>query len=369
MNNFEVVTVTGQAQSAYRSHSIWPRFPAQWCSAGCLLILAVLFFSVNSVAGQPIDATDAFEDTQLEEEIVYPDWFKLGLGDLRADLEAAIKANKQGIVVYFGQKRCAYCEQFMQKDLGSADIANYMQEHFDVIPVDIWGIEEIIDIDGKPYTERELSIKYETNFTPSLVFFDAAGKAVFGLRGFYPPYKFRAALKYVAEGFYKNETFREYLARAEPGMFFMLGGLNERDFFSTPPYDLTKIRKTGKPLVVFFEQGNCHACDLLHSGPLSQEETLQEIRMMTAVQLDMWSDVPVITPQGEHTTAKQWAKELGLFHAPTLIFFDPGGNEIIRIDSIVQFYRLWGVLDYVNKRAYETEPDYQAWRLKQRKIQ
>jgi hypothetical protein len=40
----------------------------------------------------------------------------------------------------------------------------------------------------------------------------------------------------------------------------------------------------------------------------------------------------------------------------------------MRIDSIVQFYRLWGVLDYVNKRAYETEPDYQAWRLQQRKI-
>jgi hypothetical protein len=25
------------------------------------------------------------------------------------------------------------------------------------------------------------------------------------------------------------------------------------------------------------------------------------------------------------------------------------------------------VLDYVNKKAYLTEPDYQAWRLKQRK--
>lgn len=338
------------------------------CFTRFILVPAVCIFAANTSAAQKVDDPSSFEDTLLEEEIVYPDWFRFSQGDLRADLDVARKAKKQGIVVYFGQRRCAYCEQFMQQDLGSADIANYMQEHFDVIPVDIWGIEEIIDFDGKTYSERELSIKYETNFTPSLIFFDATGKAVFGLRGFYPPYKFRAALKFVAEGFYAKETFREYLARAEPGMFFMLGGLNERDFFSAPPYDLTKVRATGKPLVVFFEQGNCHACDLLHSGPLSQEEALQEIRMMTAVQLDMWSDVPVITPQGEHTTAKQWAKELGLFHAPTLLFFDPDGNEIIRIDSIVQFYRLWGVLDYVNKRAYETEPDYQAWRLKQRKI-
>jgi len=26
------------------------------------------------------------------------------------------------------------------------------------------------------------------------------------------------------------------------------------------------------------------------------------------------------------------------------------------------------VLDYVNKKAYLTEPDYQGWRLKQREI-
>ncbi len=348
--------------------TIIPNKSDQWFVTRCFFILAALLFCTDSSADPEIDELQPFADTLLKEEIVYPDWFKLSLGDLRADLEAALKAKKQGIVVYFGQKRCAYCEQFMQQNLGSPDIAYSMQQYFDVIPIDIWGIEEITDVDGKQYTERELSIKYKTNFTPSLIFFDPAGKAVFGLRGFYPPYKFRAALKYVAEEFYKQETFREYLARAEPGMFFMLGGLNEREFFSEAPYDLTQYRATNKLLAVFFEQGNCHACDLLHSGPLNQEETLEEIRRMSAVQLNMWSDVAVTTPKGKQTTAKQWAKQLGLFHAPTVIFFDAEGNEIMRIDSIVQFYRLWGVLDFINKRAYETEPDYQGWRLKQRKI-
>jgi thioredoxin-related protein len=81
----------------------------------------------------------------------------------------------------------------------------------------------------------------------------------------------------------------------------------------------------------------------------------------------MWSDTPVITPDGRETTAREWAKDLNLFYSPTIIFFDDNGKEIIRIDSVVQYYRLWGVLDYVNKKAYLTEPDYQAWRLKQRK--
>ena len=148
----------------------------------------------------------------------------------------------------------------------------------------------------------------------------------------------------------------------------MLAGLNEREFFSEPPYNLDRSRKPAtKPLAVFFEQGDCHACDLLHSGPLNEEEALDEINKMDAVQLNMWSDTPVITPDGRETTAREWAKDLNLFYSPTIIFFDDNGKEIIRIDSVVQYYRLWGVLDYVNKKAYLTEPDYQAWRLKQRK--
>jgi thioredoxin-related protein len=62
-----------------------------------------------------------------------------------------------------------------------------------------------------------------------------------------------------------------------------------------------------------------------------------------------------------------WADRLGLFHAPTLLFFDGNGKEIMRVDSVVQFYRLWGVLDYINRKGYE-ESDYQTWRLGQREL-
>jgi hypothetical protein len=34
----------------------------------------------------------------------------------------------------------------------------------------------------------------------------------------------------------------------------------------------------------------------------------------------------------------------------------------------VQYYRLWGVLDYVNKKGYLTGIDYQQWRLNEREI-
>ena len=344
-----------------------------------LSILIILFsLSVSTAqaaasksAPHPEDNSDEilkFDDTMLEEELVYPDWFKSSSGDLREDLAEAKKAGKKGIITYFGQKRCAYCEQFINTSLSDHDIQNYLTKYYDVIAFDIWGIDDIIDTDGKQYTERELSVKYKTNFTPSLVFYDIDGTPVFRLRGYYLPYKFRAALQYVTEMFYKSEKFADYFARANPGEYFLLGGLNERDFFLQPPYDLPALQKNKKTTAVFFEQGNCHACDLLHSGPLAREETIAEMEQMNVIQLNMWSDTKVTTPKGRQTTAKKWARKLDIFYAPSIVFFDEKGNEIIRLDSVTQFYRLYGVLEYVNQKGYEKSDSYQDWRIRQREV-
>ena len=338
------------------------------------LALTILLLSSLSASFKALSAADtkedvlSFDDAQLEEELTYPDWFKLSLGDLRDDLEEAKKAGKKGIITYFGQKRCAYCEQFFKTSLADVEIQNYLRDHYDIIAFDIWGIDDIIDTDGTTYTERELSIHYKTNFTPSLVFYDAEGTPVFRLRGFYPPYKFRAALQYVTEEFYKKEKFSEYFERASPGEYFLLGGLTERDFFLSQPYDLREFKDQDKAIAVFFEQGNCHACDLLHSAPLAKEESVEEISKMNVIQLNMWADTSVTTPDGKVTTAKQWARSLDIFYAPSIVFFEPDGKEIIRVDSVTNFYRLLGVLDYVNRKGYNQSEDYQKWRLQQRDI-
>ena len=318
-------------------------------------------------ATQETDSLD-FDDTLLEEALEYPDWFEIAPEDLGEAVAQAKEQGKQGIMVYFGQKRCAYCGKFLNLNLQTDDIVQYLRKHFDVIPIDIWGINDMIDTDGTELTEREYALKYKTNFTPSLIFYDLDGRPIYRLRGYHPPYKFRAALEYVVEKFYQKESFRDYLKRAEPELFFYADGLTERDFFVEPPYDLQKLASSsGKPTAVFFEKADCHACELLHTGPLSDERIIEELKEVNAVQLNMNGSAPVTTPGGKSLSAKEWADGLGLIHAPAILFFDEHGNEVMRIDSIVQFYRLWGVLDYINRRGYESGMDYQLWRLNSRK--
>ncbi len=304
-----------------------------------------------------------FDDAPLEEPLSFPEWFKLSFLDLREDIREVQEAGKQGLIVYFGQKYCAYCKQLLEADLEAEDIQAYVREHFDIIGLDIHGDRTVTDLSGMELSESALAIRDKTNFTPSLVFYNADGKEVMRLRGYYPPYRFRAALEYVADAHYKAENFRQYLARADVPLVFDPGDMNDEPVFLREPYMQDRSVIPGdRPLVVFFEQGNCHACDVLHTGPMRDPEIMTRFEQLENIQLSFWSDTPVVTPSGERLTARQWGERLGLFYTPTLIFFDNDGSEIMRVDSVVQFYRLRNVLDYILSGAYHEYPTFQRWR-------
>jgi thioredoxin-related protein len=351
---------THAAPSAGRSNPSQLRRAAARFRIG---LLAGLLVAPTAFGATAPDEAASFDDFPRENPLIYPDWFKEPFLDLQAD-HAAAKAAGKDLVVYFGQRRCAYCHQLMDVNFGMPDIVDYTQAHFDIVPIDIWGVDEVTDIQGKVLTERDYALREETNFTPSLVFYDETGAEALRLRGYYPPYQFRAALEYVADDHYQRESFADYLARGDNRMVFDAGDLNEQAFFEPPPYNLDRSKlPSDRPLAVFFEQGDCHACDVLHGEALRQNEILRQFDEFDSVQLNIWSDAPVVTPGGERTTAKAWAKELGLFYTPSLLFFDEHGRELLRVDSVVGFYRLRNVLNYISSKAYLDEPNYQRWRV------
>lgn len=331
-----------------------------------LALLGGLWLSPLVVLAAPPSAVFDFDDQPLRDEdglVEHPAWFKRSFLDLGADLKEAVEAGKTGLVVYFGQPRCPYCKQLMEVNFQMPDIVRYTRKHFDVVAMNVWSPEEIVTVDGRTSTQRQFSIDMRTNFTPSLVFYDKYGKVALRLRGYYPPYQFRAALEYVAGGHYQRESFAVYLARGDETLRFEKGDMVEEPFFSPPPYLLDRSRfPAERPLVVFFEQGDCHACDILHTQPLQQPALRNLFGQLESVQLNMHADTPVIRPDGTTSTAKQWAAELELFYAPSVVFFDEQGNEIIRVDSVAHFFRLRNVLNYVLTRAYEVYPNYRAWR-------
>ncbi len=305
---------------------------------------------------------EVFEDAPLTDAVQYPPWFRLSFLDLREDLQEVAAAGKRGLVVYFGQKYCPYCKAMMENDFGRPDIERYTRHYFEVVPMDIHGDRQVIDLAGREWTEKSLADHEKTTFTPSLLFYDTEGREALRLRGYYPPYKFRAALEYVAYGHYRRESFRDYLERADPPFAFELGGLNEADFFAAPPHNFDRSRRAGeRPLALFFEQRDCHSCDVLHTAPLQSGDILALMEGFDAAQLDIWADTPVITPSGNRTSSREWARALGLFYTPTVIFYDLDGGEILRVDSVAHFYRLRRALRYVLSGAHREGIPLQRW--------
>lgn len=329
-----------------------------------LQVFIVLCLSTSTIISYASTHDDiVFDDKPLDYALVLPDWFKLSFLEVDADIQEAKEQNKKGLIIYFGQKFCPYCKAHLENNWEQDDIVKYTKKNFDVIAINIKGQRPVVDIDGKTYTEKTFSALKKTDFTPSVIFYNTKGQEILKLRGYRPPYQFRAALEYVADKHYAKESFRDYMARAEFALGFGRDELNHNDSFNSPPHLLDRSRiKAEQPLMVIFEQKRCHACDVLHGGPFARQEIESQLLKLEAVQLDVHSKLPILTPDGKKVSIREWAKQLDINYSPTIIFFDEKGKEIIRIESVVWFYRLSNVLKYVITGAYKKYPTFQLWR-------
>lgn len=337
---------------------------------GMVFVLAIsCFYGRFAYAEDSAAESIEFDDTPLSQDLILPDWFKLSFLELKTDLAEAAAAGKWGILLYFGRKDCPYCKAHLEKNWSDRGIVTYTRKHFDVIGIDVRGDRSVTDENGKYFkTEKDYAAKLRTNFTPSFLFIDVNGETALRLTGYHPPYQFRAILEFVADKHYVYETLRSFFARGETIAGLEESELNESPIFKQPPYNLNRRKKPGKnPLVVFFEEPTCHSCNVLHRGPLKSQEILDKLKKMEVVQLDKSREVPVVTPSGKRTTSKKWANSLGLYYSPTIIFFDENGKEILRVDSVIRFYRLNGVLEYVLSKGYLEFETFQLWRHNKRR--
>jgi len=325
-----------------------------------LLTTSLIFaFAFSCYASSDI----SFDDRPLDEPLILPDWFKLSFLEISDDIKEAKDQNKKGLIIYFGQKFCPYCKAHIENNWGQKDIIQYTQKNFDVIAINVKGQRPVVAANGKTYTEKSFSALKKTNFTPSILFYNTQSQEILRLRGYRPPYQFRAALEYVADEHYKKESFRNYMARAELALNYGKAELNKNDLFNAPPHllDRSKI-KAEQPLMVVFERKRCHACDILHGGPFSRPEIQSQMLKLEAVQLDVNSEEIILTPDGKKLSTNKWAEQLNINYSPTILFFDNKGKEIIRIESVVWFYRLRNVLNYVLTGGYKKYPTFQLWR-------
>ncbi len=290
----------------------------------------------------------------------YPDWFKESFLEFADDISDAAEQGKR-VMLLWHQDGCPYCNLLVERNLSQKNIVDLMQSKLDVVALNMWGDRDIVTVGGEAYTEKELAAALKVQFTPTLVFFDEAGKSILTLNGYLPPEEFLVALRFVTEAQEKNISYRDFV-HANLSAGSDQSGLIARPFFSPPPYDLRREASHAQPpLAVFFEQEHCPNCETMHTQSLTDQATLALISDYTAVQLDMWSDMSLLTPAGEQTTARQWASDLGVNFAPTVILFDAGGREVIRSEAYFKTFHMQSLFDYVLSGTHLDQPSFQRY--------
>lgn len=178
-----------------------------------LIALASILFVVFTL---PAKAAELGEDGLHKE-----DWFSITFKDVAEDIETAADEGKR-LVLIFEQRGCIYCRAMHEKLLSDPEVSDFIKANFKVVQYNMFGDEEVTDLDGEVLTEKTAARKWGYVFTPTIVFLpeevpegvSTADAAVATMPGAFGKWTFLNMFRWVHEkGYEGDEHFQKYHAR------------------------------------------------------------------------------------------------------------------------------------------------------------
>lgn len=150
------------------------------------------------------------------------DWFALTFKDVAEDIESAREEGKR-LAMVFEQRGCIYCAKMHEVLLADPEVADYIKENFKIVQYNMFGDEEVTDLDGDVLTEKTAARKWGVVFTPTVIFLPeeaptdgqtAIQSAVATMPGAFGKWTFLNMFRWVKEkGYETDEHFQKYHAR------------------------------------------------------------------------------------------------------------------------------------------------------------
>jgi len=179
-------------------------------------IASLVVFLLAAALALPAMAVEIGEDGLHKQ-----DWFAMTFRDISEDIEHARGEGKR-LAITFEQRGCIYCRAMHEKLLSDPEVRDYIREHFMVVQYNMFGDEEVTDLDGEVLTEKTAARKWGYVFTPTIVFLPeeapeggtVAQAAVATMPGAFGKWTFLNMFRWVNEkGYESGEHFQHYHAR------------------------------------------------------------------------------------------------------------------------------------------------------------
>ena len=286
-----------------------------------------------------------------------PAWFKTSFLDLPDDAKEA-KAHGRQLMLFLHLEECPYCARILDENFREGATKEFIEQHFDVIGIDIRGNRSVGWFDGHQYSEQDWARKLKVHATPTIIFIDPEGQIALRLNGFRKRQTFRHELDYVQQKAYRRESLASFVAQQKQTPY----RLRAEPMFR----EMTDFKGYRQPLAVMFEDTDCTDCDEFHDKVLTHPDVLPELSRFTIVRLDAYSDQPITDIDGRRTTPQQWAARLGLTYRPGILLFNEG-KERARLDGMLYHFHFKELLRYVSGEHYKRYDSFSQYNAARRK--
>ena len=140
-------------------------------------------------------------------------FFDPNLGEFPAELKAAQKSGKLGVLLMFETEACPYCRRMRQQVLNRDDVQSYFRKHFAIFSVDAFGNQPLTDFAGAETTEKAYARKLVVRGTPTFVVVGLDGRELARFTGATKDAEeFMQFGRYVVDGHYRSQSFEQFSA-------------------------------------------------------------------------------------------------------------------------------------------------------------
>jgi len=124
--------------------------------------------------------------------------------------------SKENQLILFEQKQCPACDE-LHSDIFQRKETKQLVKNFDVVQLDMWSKDKIIDFQGKETTPEALSKALNIKYAPSFVFFDKKNQEVIRMEAYLKAFHIQSVMDYVdTKAYVKEPSFQRYIdVRAE----------------------------------------------------------------------------------------------------------------------------------------------------------
>lgn len=121
-------------------------------------------------AGLAAAAAPAAAETRLGDDGLHKaPWMRETFLDLREDLAEANAEGKRFAII-FEQRGCIYCTKMHKEVFPRDEVAEYLNDNYFVVQLNLHGDLEVVDLDGDVRSEKDMARKWGILFTPTLMF-------------------------------------------------------------------------------------------------------------------------------------------------------------------------------------------------------